>query len=172
MASRADFSDEEWEVLVRTPLLACWAVIAAAPTGPVGMVTELQAMLGAMSDTRRRAPAGSLVSALSASLRHRINQSELRVNELPVEVVRLRAIEAAREATALLVARGAQDELAPYASWIIEVAGQVAAASKESGGLGAGARVRPEESSLIDELKRALEPAPVDGPARPSDPSV
>ena len=163
MASRADFSDEEWEVLVRTPLLACWAVIAAAPTGPIGMVTELQAMLEAMTETRRRAPTGSLVGALSASLRHRINQSELRVNELPVEVVRQRAVEAAREAVALLVARGAVDELPPYGAWIMDVAGQVAAASKESGGLGAGGRVRPEETSLIDDLKRALEPGTANG---------
>jgi hypothetical protein len=163
MASRADFSDEEWEVLVRTPLLACWAVIAAAPTGPVGMVTELQAMLEAMSETRRRAPAGSLVGALSASLRHRINQSELRVNELPLEVVRQRAIEAAREASALLVARGAVDELPSYGTWIMDVARQVAAASKESGGLGADARVRPAESTLIDELRQALEPGTASG---------
>jgi hypothetical protein len=163
MASRADFSDEEWEILVRTPLLACWAVIAAAPSGPIGMVTELQAMLDAMSETRRRAAAGSLVGALSASLRHRINQSELRVNELPLEVVRQRALEAAREAVALLVARGAVDELPPYGDWIMDVARQVSAASKESGGLGAGARVRPEESSLLDDLKRALEPGAANG---------
>lgn len=163
MASRADFSDEEWEILVRTPLLACWAVIAAAPTGPIGMVTELQAMLDAMSETRRRAAAGSLVAALSSSLRHRINQSELRVNELPLEVVRQRAIEAAREAVALLVARGAVDELSPYGGWIMDVASQVSAASKESGGLGAGARVRPAEFSLLDDLKRALEPGAANG---------
>ena len=104
-----------------------------------------------------------LIGALSSSLRHRINQSELRVNELPLEVVRQRAIEAAREAVALLMARGAVDELPPYGAWIMDVASQVSAASKENGGLGAGARVQPAESSLLDDLKRALEPGAANG---------
>ena len=163
MTSRADFSDEEWEVLVLAPLLACWAVIAAAPTGAFGTVGELQAMIGHMNDTRREADTQSVLGGLAASLRHRLNRSELRVQELPKDVVRQRALEAAREAMALLAAREATDQAAPYRDWIIGLATTVADGSKEGGGLSAGDQVRPQESTLIDELRRALEQGTVNG---------
>jgi len=157
MTSRADLSDEEWEILVRAPLLACWAVIAAAPSGTIGTVGELQAMLGAMNDTRHAAPDGSVVGALAESLRRRLNQSELRVRELPEPVVRQRAVEAAREAVALLRSRQADDQLVPYRDWVMALATTVADASKEGGGLGRGDRVQPDESTVMDDVRRALE---------------
>ena len=157
MTSRADFSDEEWEILVRAPLLASWAVIAAAPSGTVGTVGELQAMLGAMNDTRRVEPGASVVGALAASLRQRLDRSELRVRELPEEVVRQRALEAAFEAIALLQSHRAEDQVAPYRDWVTGLVTTVAAASKEGGGLGSGTRIQPGESTFIDELRRALQ---------------
>lgn len=157
MTSRADFSDEEWEILVRAPLLATWAVIAAAPSGTTGTVGELQAMLGAMNDTRRAEPGTSMVGALAASLRQRLDRSELRVRELPEEVVRQRALEAAREAVALLRSRQADAQVAPYRDWVAGLVTMVASASKEGGGLGSGNRIQPAESGFIDELRRVLE---------------
>ena len=156
MTTRGDFSDEEWEVLVRAPLLACWAVIAAAPSGSVGTVGEVQAMVGEMSDTRRDA-SDELVGVLARSLSQRINQSELRVRELPVEVLRQRAVEAMREATGLLDAKGAAQVRPGFRDWIVSLAQAVAAASKEAGGLGEGGKVQPAEAGLIDELRRALD---------------
>jgi hypothetical protein len=144
-------------VLVRAPLLACWAVIAAAPSGSIGTVAELQAMLGAMSDTRREAPDGSVVGGLATSLQHRLNNSELHVRELPVEVVRQRAIEAAREAVTLLRTRGATDVEPPYRDWVTGLASRVAGGSKEAGGLGAGDRVHAAEGSIIDGVRQALQ---------------
>ena len=163
MTSRADFSDEEWEILVRAPLLACWAVIASAPTGSIGTVGEVQAMLGAMVDIRRAHAADSIVGALATSLRHRLDQSELRVRELPEPVLRQRALEAAREALEVLARHQALEELPPYREWLTQLATTVASASKEGGGLGPGGRVQPEESTLIDELREALEQGSTDG---------
>jgi len=114
-------------------------------------------MLGAMNDTRHQSADGSVVGALAESLRRRLNQSELRVQELPEAVVRQRAIEASREAAALLRSRRADDQLVPYRDWIMALATTVAGASKEGGGLGSGDRVQPGESTVMDDVRKALE---------------
>jgi hypothetical protein len=157
VTSRADFSDEEWEILVRAPLLACWAVIAAAPTGSVGTVNELQAMLGVMKETRHATTQDSIIGALAASLRHRLDRSEMRVRELPREVLEQRTLEASREAVALLQAREATVHLPEYRDWVVHLAQAVADASKEGGGLGGSDRVQPQEFTLIDDIRRALD---------------
>lgn len=148
---------------MRTPLLACWAVIAAAPTGSVGTVNELQAMLGVVTNTRRATAQDSIMGALATSLRQRLDRSELRVRELPREVLEQRTLEAGREAVALLRDKEATAHLPEYRDWVVRLAQAVADASKEGGGLGGGDRVQPQESTLIGEIRRALDQGGTDG---------
>ena len=36
MSTKADYTQEEWEMLVKSPLMAAMAVVAASPSGPIG----------------------------------------------------------------------------------------------------------------------------------------
>ena len=40
MSTKADFSADEWDLLRTAPLMASILVVAASPSGPVGLVQE------------------------------------------------------------------------------------------------------------------------------------
>ena len=41
MATKADFTAEEWSQIQRAPFMAGLAVVAASPSGPFGVVKEM-----------------------------------------------------------------------------------------------------------------------------------
>ena len=44
MSTKADYTKEEWDLLVRSPVMAAMAVIAASPSGPIGVLKEMFAV--------------------------------------------------------------------------------------------------------------------------------
>jgi hypothetical protein len=47
MTTKADYTAEEWELLARAPFMVAMAVVAASPSGPIGIIKELSAIGGA-----------------------------------------------------------------------------------------------------------------------------
>src|SRR6476646_9062363 len=65
MATRADFTPEEWQSLERAPVFVAFATLAADMSGPIGLVKEMEEnALPAESD-----PAHALIAAVAAALR-------------------------------------------------------------------------------------------------------
>jgi hypothetical protein len=72
MSTKADYTKEEWESLLKAPLMAAMAVVAASPSGPIGVVQEMFAvgkglMQGAEGTTN--ALVGALVADMKAGAR-------------------------------------------------------------------------------------------------------
>ena len=44
MTTKADYTAEEWELLTRGPFMAAMAVVAASPSGPIGIIKEMSAV--------------------------------------------------------------------------------------------------------------------------------
>ena len=44
MSTKADYSKDEWESLLKAPMMAAMAVVAASPSGPIGVVKEMFAV--------------------------------------------------------------------------------------------------------------------------------
>src|SRR6185369_4350159 len=44
MSTKADFSAEEWKLVLKAPLMAGLAVVAASPSGPLGVLREMFAV--------------------------------------------------------------------------------------------------------------------------------
>ena len=44
MSTKADYSKDEWDSLLKAPMMAAMAVVAASPSGPIGVVKEMFAV--------------------------------------------------------------------------------------------------------------------------------
>jgi hypothetical protein len=72
MATRADFTSEEWQCLERTPVFAAFATLAADMSGPIGLVKEIEALSQALEENALPTegdPAHELIAAVAADLR-------------------------------------------------------------------------------------------------------
>jgi hypothetical protein len=54
MSDKADFNADEWDLLRSAPVMASLLVVAASPSGPVGLVQETTAAGRVILQTRRR----------------------------------------------------------------------------------------------------------------------
>ena len=72
MATRADFTPEEWQSLERAPVFVAFATLAADMSGPIGLVKEMEALSQALEENALPAesdPAHELIAAVAADLR-------------------------------------------------------------------------------------------------------
>ena len=56
--TKTDFTSDEWNVVRRAPFTAGLVVVAASPSGPIGVVKEMFAVSKTLADVKLR-PAGS-----------------------------------------------------------------------------------------------------------------
>src|SRR5262245_45650080 len=68
MATKADFTAEEWNQIRRAPFMAGLAVVAASPSGPFGVVQELFAVGKMLAKVKMQGSSNDLVRALVTDL--------------------------------------------------------------------------------------------------------
>jgi hypothetical protein len=158
MTTRADFSEEEWATLVRSPMVAGMAITLADPGGPIEVVKETSAVLkfaiGSTGEQR-----DDLVGELARSLRE---MAEQRQN--PVGDFKPRGAMAAKEildelsrANEIVSAKATPEEAEAYRAWILESAQRAADAAKEGGFMGFRAeRVSEGERGMLEQVRSAL----------------
>src|SRR5688572_22396811 len=104
MATKADFSADEWNQIRRAPFMAGLAVIAASPSGPFGVVKEMFTVAKVLADVKAHGETNELVKALVADL-----ETGAREQSAPAELegkapdqVKSFAIESCRQVAALI----------------------------------------------------------------------
>jgi hypothetical protein len=159
MATKADFTPEEWAQIRRSPIMASVAIVAASPSGPVGVIKEMLAMGKLIAETKVKTGSNGLVDALVADIASREGLEQAKPNELKgmtTEQARTHAVDELRTVAAL-VERKAPSDATGFKTWIQDVANRVANASKEGGFLGiGGTRVSGEEEAALKETAAAL----------------
>ena len=68
MATKADFSADEWKQIQRAPFMAGLAVVAASPSGPFGVIKEMFAVGKMLAEVKTQGTSNELVKALVADL--------------------------------------------------------------------------------------------------------
>jgi hypothetical protein len=159
MATKADFTAEEWEQIQRAPFMAGLAVVAASPSGPFGVIKELFAVGKMLGEVKTQGTSNDLIKALVADIeagaRDLSAPAELK-GKTP-EQVKSYAIESVRQVAALIDKKTKPDEAQGFKQWLVSVAQKVAEATKEGGFLGiGGTRVSEEEAATIKELSTTL----------------
>jgi hypothetical protein len=158
MATKADFTADEWNQIRRAPFMAGLAVVAASPSGPFGVVKEMFAVGKMLAEVKTQGASNELVKALVSDLetgaREQGAPSELQ-GKKPDQIKEF-AIESLRQVTAL-VEKKAKPEAQGFNQWLVSVAHKVAEAAKEGGFLGfGGTQVSDQESATIKELSNSL----------------
>lgn len=183
MTARAEYTSDEWALLLATPQTVAVAVAFADGGGFFETVGETVMASVAQIGGKERHPDNELIAAL-IDHRERIDPARLpqpqQVGETAEDVRRRLqslAIGECREATALLAERSNAGEAAGYAAWVMEVAKAAAVTARHREGLfGAkGPAVDVEERTLLTGIADALNTdageLPVESPAGPVDPS-
>ncbi len=68
MATKADFTADEWKQIQRAPFMAGLAVVAASPSGPLGVVKEMFAVGKMLAEVKTQGSSNDLIKALVADL--------------------------------------------------------------------------------------------------------
>jgi len=161
MATKADFSANEWKILRDTPHLV---VIAAAAAGGSGLFGTLKEAI---------APAAAMVEAIQGNnelLRQLCDKHEMKsaVDEIREGAKTLdfrefqtyfnhQAITRSREALVILEGKETDENARAYADFLMNLAARVTSAAKEGGFLGfGGERISEGERIFMGELSQAL----------------
>ena len=159
MATKADFTVDEWTQIQRAPFMAGLAVVAASPSGPFGVVKELFAVGRMLGAVKTQGTSNDLIKALVADIEAGAKDlsAPAEMKGKTPEQVKSYAIETLRQAAALIDKKTKPDEAQGFKQWLVSVAQKVAEAAKEGGFLGfGGTQVSEQEASTIKELSTAL----------------
>ncbi len=162
MSIKDRFTEQEWQDLVQSPMLAGIAVTAADPGGLWGAVKESAGIARSLLEAQSSPDPDSLPTIISASFEdsdgRRVTQEHLKElvkGRKPAEVSEL-AVERLREIDALIAAK-APEYSDTYRQFVRATAQKVAEAAKEGGFLGfGGEKISEAEKKTLDDIDRAL----------------
>jgi hypothetical protein len=176
MTTRADYTPEEWQLLVQAPILTAlnvvvagadgsadgpppravkgWNLIATSPTGPVSVMLEMLAVWKAILDTAQQPRSNDLISAVATEFK-----------EAPGRAARLeglkdltpRSLDVSRRVAVLLDQKASPEEATAYKQWLVDLARCAAEAANEGGVMGfGGVAVSAAEMDALDDMIKAL----------------
>ena len=90
MATKADFTADEWNQIRRAPFMAGLAVVAASPSGPFGVVKEMFAVGKMLAEVKTQGASNDLVKALVADLETGAREQARRLNSKASSRIRSR----------------------------------------------------------------------------------
>lgn len=161
MVDKPVFAPVEWRKLIQAPLLAGYAVSAADPSGFIGLLQEAFAAARAISEARAQA-GDELIHKVCEALGGSSGRAEARegvrsiIQGAGLDEIKHRALDGLRETAAILDAK-AGEHAAPYKSWLVDIARQVAEAGLEDTFLGfGGIRMSEKEKATLREISEAL----------------
>ena len=158
MASKTDFTPEEWSQIRKSPLMASIAVVAASPSGPVGVIKEMFAAGKLLADTQGQKGKNALIDAVMTDLSSAEGrgQAQPKLSGKSPDEVRNAALDGLRQ-VATLVDQKAPAEADGFKSWLLSLSNRVAEAAKEGGFLGIGGiRVSEQETNAMKATAMAL----------------
>lgn len=160
MATKTDFTADEWKLLLESVMTTGIAVTAADPSGLWGTLKESFASAHTMASGK--AQSSELVKAMVADLEtsegRGIARDGLRekLKGSKAAEIKTKTVEGLRQVAALLDAKAPQDSPA-VKGWLRQISRNVADAAKEGGFMGfGGVAVSEAEKATLGEIDAAL----------------
>lgn len=162
MSVRQKFTDEEWESIIQSPMLAGLAITAADPGGLWSTIKESAGVARSLMEAKSEADADTLPAVISATFQQpegrRAAQDGIKTlfaGKKPAEMTEL-AVGRLAEIRALVEAK-APEHAQAYKQFVRATAEKVAEAGKEGGFLGFGGETVSEaEKKTLADIDRAL----------------
>ena len=158
MASKADFTPEEWKTIVAAAPMVGLAVTCASPNGPWGVMKEMLSMGMAMAEMLQKGSSNPLIAALAADLKARETKPEPPEGLKDPEQAKELALNYIRAVNDLVKRKVKGDEADEFKKWLLAVGQRVAEASNEGGIFGFGSeRVSDAEKNVLRQIAFALD---------------
>jgi hypothetical protein len=159
MATKADFTEEEWTRLKRGPFIAGLAISLADPGGPIEAIKETSATLKTVTGAADAGTRGELVAALASEVSEEARQrkSPLAGFKPKGALAGQEILDELRAVNAIVAEKATPEEAEAYRAWLLAAAKEAADAAKEGGFLGFRAeRVSEGEQHMLDQLASVL----------------
>jgi hypothetical protein len=157
MASKADFTPEEWKTIVAAAPMVGLAVTCASPNGPWGVMKELLSMGMAMAEMLQKGSSNPLLAELAADLKARQTKLEPPQGLKDPEQCKESALNHVRAVNDLINRKVKPEEADEFKKWLLAVGRRVAEASNEGGIFGIGGeRVSEAEKNVLRQIAFAL----------------
>ncbi|MFQ3661219.1 MAG: hypothetical protein SNJ69_02375 [Chloroflexaceae bacterium] len=155
MASKTDFTAEEWQTIGLAPIVTAMYISMADPSGPIGLMKEMFAAVSGIIASARDAASIQIVRDLAADLEARSLKPDL-PKFSSKEEARTFAMNTVNQAVALVESRSPEEGQA-FKQFLYDTAQKAAEAGKEGGFLGfGGTAVSDIERQALAELAAAL----------------
>ena len=156
MATKADFTQEEWALLAKAPFMTGMLVSIASPSGLSGVLSEslvvTKALMSAESDPGTSPLIKDLVADIKAT-RGEISKSQ----GLTRDNAKQSAKDTLSQVVSLLSTKSSPEDAASFKEWLKKIAQTSAEAAKEGGFLGFGGEtVTSAEKDSIAEIGQIL----------------
>jgi hypothetical protein len=162
VATKANFTAEEWGRVLASPMIAGMAITAADPSGVWGLVKEGMAGGWALVQARSDAQANALVRSVAEDFATSEGRAAARAvmqakfSGAKLEGLKEVALAELRTIASILVAKAPEDAPA-FKGWLEAVAQKAAEAGTEGGFLGfGGVAVSEAEKATLGEISAAL----------------
>ena len=156
MTARADYTEDEWETLSRSPLVAGFAISLADPGGPIELTKETMAAVKALATP----PSDEelLIAVSQDAQAHARDHANLRKElDLKGATARQQITDELTKVNGILTAKATPEEAAAFRRWLVDAAQKAAEAAKEGGFLGIGAvRVSEGELNEMADIRRIM----------------
>jgi hypothetical protein len=155
MSTKADYSADEWDLLRTAPMMASILVVAASPSGPVGLVQE-SAAAGKMILDAADSARTPLLKSLAEDMKSTFAIPKPPPGASPAAVQQA-AAEILHRTSELLGKKATSEEATELKQWLAQIAQKTAEATKEGGFLGfGGTLVSEEEKAAVAKVNSSL----------------
>jgi len=161
MTTTADYTDDEWQLLVDVPMMVGAAVMLIGKSG-LGSMKESFAMAQETIAAVKDYPDNELIQAIMNARINEKKRSTIESMNNPFRgMKREEFLQAAKEkaeaAADLLSSKSTQEEARKYKEWTFYIGDKVAQAASEGGFLGIGGeQFSDEERNALNELMNAI----------------
>jgi hypothetical protein len=158
VATKTDFTDEEWTRIRRAPFVAGMAISLADPGGPIELAKESMATIKAATNPPSREP---LLADVALDVQAMTQQKHNPLKEFNLDKeggnAGRQVLDELRAVRELVAAKAAPEETEAFGQWLVATAQAAANAAKEGGFMGFGATLVSErEKEMIDQVKAAV----------------
>jgi hypothetical protein len=157
MATKADFTEEDWARVVRAPFVAGLAISLADPGGPIEAAKETTATLkSATNPPSREQLLAEVALELQDMVQHRKNP--LKSFHFAKDVSPgIQVLDELRAVQDIVARQATPEETAAYGRWLLATAQAAADAAKDGGFMGFGAKqVSDREQAMLEQVRSVV----------------
>jgi hypothetical protein len=157
MTSKVSFTEDEWDRVLRAPMVAGMAITIADPGGPIEIAKEMMATLRAATVPPSQE---ELLAAVALDIQAMVQQKQNPArNFKPTSAATAgtEILDELRAVDAIVAEKATPEETQAFRGWLVMAAQAAADAAKEGGFMGFGAvQVSEGEQAMLDQLRSTL----------------